>query len=534
MAKLSLSWAINRKKRIRVITGLAVLVLLFFGVSMMVSKNPKGTKAAIRTLDGRNWMITNNIACSPVYDSNADAKIEDWDCGGPGPVVITTVNIATTDDVVLNGGGAANSYKFIMFGNNHFKSLTVQNNAMVTHEGLVLNRLVPALSDVAADRVTIQSEGLIKKVDLEVDGAVTLTTGGSINANGKGYPGGYGWAAIGAPEAGYGPGRSPGAWINVNNDRAAAAGASFKGLGGVSANAPGALYNQPAPVTNPPYLQLGSGGGAQTNGGFGACASTGGNGGGRIKIQADSIIFQDSNTFISANGATLPDYGAAYELNRAGCESSSGGGSGGSVWIKAGSLAYPQPVISYSPASVAGGIEVNHGSPGAIDPIGNSDALFNIFSQGGNAYNQNSSIMAGGSGGGGHIVFEKVVNQPVTIKKTLESVNRDGAPDNGDGDKYTQDGFNPYALQKDDYIRVILDVSNITPSSNLHMEEEVLHIEFSNPPIYCNNRTGVVYVNTSPATTIAAPTWVFPLIKFDYPVPALETSQKFWYYCTVE
>jgi hypothetical protein len=87
-------------------------------------------------------------------------------------------------------------------------------------------------------------------------------------------------------------------------------------------------------------------------------------------------------------------------------------------------------------------------------------------------------------GGGGRIAIYIVNPQPVTIKKTLESVERLGAGDNGDGDGNPNDNFNPYALQKGDKINVVLEITNAIPGA-LTIEDEMLMVPYSNPKAYC-------------------------------------------------
>ncbi len=179
-----------------------------------------------------------------------------------------------------------------------FGTLTIDSGGVVTHS----NRL---------------EEG----VRLNVGGTLTVAEGGAIEVTDKGLRGGGNGSVFGDVAEAYnatGDTVVPGVPWRVYG----AGGASSGGLGstGGEAGPTNAAYGE---LENPRHL--GSGGG---RGGHGYAPGKGSNGGGRVTIQAGTLVVDG---LIRAEGGSLPpdvNYGA-YQ---------SGAGSGGSILISAGTL----------------------------------------------------------------------------------------------------------------------------------------------------------------------------------------------------
>ncbi len=186
-----------------------------------------------------------------------------------------------------------------------FNSLQVINGGVVTH--------------------SVYTAGQEYKLDLTIAQDVTVDTGGSISANGKGY----------GQETGPGKGGS-----NFFNG----AGGGYGGAGGDSnLAAGGAAYGS---VTEP--TDLGSGGGRETY-----FSSAGGAGGGAIRLMVNGTL--TVNGSLTANGTVG---GTAYP------DRASGGGSGGSVYLTVGVLA-GSGAISASGGN-SGGVSAGGGGGGRI------------------------------------------------------------------------------------------------------------------------------------------------------------------------
>ncbi len=144
---------------------------------------------------------------------------------------------------------------------------------------------------------------------------VTVEGGGSISADGQGYPG----ANCNTPPnnpAGGGPGGGP---FNCNNN---GNGGSYGGLGTGPNTSSVATYGSSLAPTD---LGSGGSGGYQV---YPAGNPTGGNGGGAIRLIVTGTL--TNNGIVSANGGN----GTAYYLGGV-----AGSGSGGSVYVTTGTLA---------------------------------------------------------------------------------------------------------------------------------------------------------------------------------------------------
>lgn len=487
MAKLSLSWALNRKKRIRMVTGVAIFLLLFFGISMMISNNPRGTRAA--SYGGGNYLINGQSIC------RANIVGSNWAC----TTGFTTTTISATEDVIFDGGGVANKYQFVTRGNPHFKNLTIQNYAVVTHEALV--QLYNDFN--VASPYDLTSNGQAKKVDLLIDEDLTLISGGSINVNGKGYPGG-----VAAGGNGYGLGASIGLVSSTNPTT----GAGYGGNGGGASVTNGGLsyptsYNSDVFQDSQFYHGSGSGGSSIS---FATPVSVvGAKGGGRVHLKiGNGLYIKDAVSNILANGE---DGTRAFDGGI--CGAGSGGASGGTIWIESSLISTTG--TSYS---VAGGASSVPGAVGFAS-IDASFILHNINATGGlGAEGCNGSLRYGG--GGGRLVAKRIIDQPITIKKTLEPIARGSIT-----------FFNPYALQKGDIIQINLEVSNLIPG-NLHIEDEVLKVPY-NDNVYCkyqeNSLINLDTMNIFSPDNIKLP----DIVSWDYTIGS-EVTRKFRYECVVQ
>ncbi|MDY6987285.1 MAG: hypothetical protein SWQ30_04435 [Thermodesulfobacteriota bacterium] len=177
---------------------------------------------------------------------------------------------------------------------------------------------------------------------------VVINEGGSINADGKGFP---------APDG-------PGKGTSVSK---VGSGGSYGGAGGKSSTLAngGLTYGD---ISSP--TALGSSGGATSS----ASGTYGGPGGGAIKIIATGVITVNGN--LSANGGA----GVTASSSRYG-----GGGSGGSIWIASGTLTGSGTISAtggngYNGLGIGGGggggrIDVSgttYGFSGTITPAGGS------------------------------------------------------------------------------------------------------------------------------------------------------------------
>jgi hypothetical protein len=161
-----------------------------------------------------------------------------------------------------------------------------------TYNNLTVNG---TLTHTANTNATTGTASLYK-LNWQINGNLTVNSGGSINVDGSGYTGGNGQ---GSPA----------------NDSTYGAGASYGGLGGKGNTvAPTSTYGSLAAPTD-----LGSGGGNQSS-------APGGNGGGAIQLTVTGTTTIASGGAISANG------------NNASYCWYPGGGSGGSVYLTTATL----------------------------------------------------------------------------------------------------------------------------------------------------------------------------------------------------
>jgi hypothetical protein len=193
--------------------------------------------------------------------------------------------------------------------------------------------------DIARDLLVTGNSTVVcqgKNIAAQVDGqwagfgvtihadSIAVEASSQITADGQGYIGGEAGAGRAA-----GSGPSGGAATIFGGS-----GGGYGGVGGTANGgaAPGGVYGSPI---NP--LELGSGGGDNSDNNPGG---NGGAGGGAIRLLVDHALSLDGR--ISANGA-------------AGIGNEQGGGAGGSIWITAESLAGTGTITAHGGAGVTGG-----------------------------------------------------------------------------------------------------------------------------------------------------------------------------------
>lgn len=350
----------------------------------------------------------------------------------------------------------------------HFKSLTIKNRAVLTHQAITA-------TDLNTNTRTSIAATSQKKVDIVVYGPLTLQNYGKIDVAGKGYPGGTFVGDCGYDDKyipvrgggiGLGYGTAPGSKFRGNGQ-----GGGFGGVGGNDPTGWGIAYPNPfnALTMTATTFDFGSGGGASYgsvfHGGLAqdhdwSCIS-GGNGGGRIHVDAASINV-DTTSKLSADGGDQTVYRDEGETHGA------GGGAGGMIWLESDLINLPSGGIA---VDVTG---TNNGGKGSLNLI-NANISFptNITAKGGNG--------AGGGGAGGRVILGRVHQPPVSIKKTLVAVNRpfNATPVNAN--------FNPYALQINDKIRVDLNVSGLVPGLPITITDNLL----TNGLVKCANPADV-------------------------------------------
>ena len=202
----------------------------------------------------------------------------------------------TTDDVIIDGGYTNAPTLSVIAGSVTIASLTIgssTNSTTTLSYGTSTKRLI------VTGNLTVGPYGVLTHTDnstsethalwVDVGGDFTLSTGGIINVDARGYDGGYG----------------PGKGTIIYS------GGAYGGLGSIlfSASSSGVTYGS---ITAP--INLGSGG----RGG----PSAGGGGGSVILNITGSIAV---NGIVTAQGETVSGYG-------------SGAGSGGSIYIRAATI----------------------------------------------------------------------------------------------------------------------------------------------------------------------------------------------------
>lgn len=467
MAKISIMKVLKSRKKIRFYTILACCLVFAFGVWQVVINNPFKTKAV-----EPQCYLQSSVDSIPASCENKDVVIEDTTINADAVTVWQPVLTGTQPAAKRVGTACAAPGDSLCDSKRHFKSLTIQNNGLLTHNAVTPAEAAANINGTITVTDDTTGTGRWKKVDIEVDTDITLKARGTINVDAKGYPGGSGYYNFGTSGIdghinGYGPGFSAG---TTGGDETGAGGASYIGAGGSGTTTPGG-----ATYTN--NFDFGSGSGAVFLTG-GAKVYEGIAGGGRIRLKSLASLQMDITTSISANGGN----GAAYRTANTFTSnhySVTGGGSGGSIEITIAKLITTDTSLNLSVNHGAGGIEHdetgiggNGGVVGEVDSdinavaTGQIDGLnIPISAAGGSSESWSNSY--GGNGGGGRIVMTKITQEGVSINKTLEPVSRGGV---------VNTGFNPYALQKNDKITVKLGLAGLQIGQSVEIKDEYLAI----------------------------------------------------------
>jgi len=340
-----------------------------------------------------------------------------------------------------------------------FQSLTLSNNAKLTHNGVTIPEMISDDSNVnksLADEV--YGTARWKKVDIETAGDLIIKDTSNINVTGKGYPGGVFCNASGTgvcsttlnAKAGYGPGGSfGGQWPWGAGTTNCGYGASYGSLGSAMKDCLTNLVDTSvakygdADLNLANKLEFGSGGGglqvpAGTN-----STLTGGSGGGRIKLLISGTLNLspvNNPNVILANGGN----GACYGATSPSCGA---GGSGGSILIKSKFFSIPNTGVALG--IEAGAPKMTTATPGSVS----SDVYLPIFFQAKGGDGGLGGASQGGGGGAGRIMVKKLLlSSTPTLKKTLTAQKRGGV---------SNSSFDPYTLQKDDEIGVLVEVYGV-------------------------------------------------------------------------
>ena len=395
-----------------------------------------------------------------------------------------------------------------------FESVKLIHGAVLTHENVVSSDLNNANAGQGnPNSVADDSSGSArwKKVDIVSLGNFEIKDTSNINVNGKGYPGGntdghidgYGPAngfglsideegRVGAYGGGYrGDGGRGHCYNNGSGQCTAFDGSSFEGL----APRPGGVRNY-----SEIEFDFGSGGGSANQWKNNKPALTPGSaGGGRVRIDSSSILSISTQGTITANGIdALYEHGGEEDEREIG-----GAGAGGSIVLTGkirsasdsrvptgtlgisadgGKMRQPRPAgqsgddaryfdqnSSYTNVARNWENAVKYGVGGdgyVANPTGKN--LTNIYANGGDSWALvlvgSEKVSIGGAGGGGNIIINDS-GSPITVKKILEARRR-GGEINVD--------FNPYSLQKDDQVRVVILATNIEAGVPFEIEDEYL------------------------------------------------------------
>lgn len=392
----------------------------------------------------------------------------------------------------------------------HFRSLVISGNSVLTHSPILASELILSSSQDTdgdgslADETTGTARW--KKVDLVVEGRITLQSGGKIDVSEKGYPGaffspdntltilktgyregdsqtgfnrgcdgntmGYLTGAQGVSARsdtafrknfGFGPkvgsNYSGGAAFN-EYDGSAGGGGGFGGNGkvGTGDSTGSKKYNFMSGLGQ----EWGAGGGAASHDGSGAdtaCAN-GGNGGGKVALSAGSIRFSSISSGIFADG------GQGFMFQDDSNSVNAGGGAGGSIVLYTTSIIYD--MTSLNDVNVEGGLF--NGGEGIFQVNGVSGSQFQMSVRGGDRSEHNRPE-DGRGGGGGWIVINPTAPSAPTIKKIVEPLNRGTSP--ACNLTTNVNCFNPYSLQINDKVRIRLYITNLVPSSTNTISDEL-------------------------------------------------------------
>ncbi|MCX6903292.1 MAG: immunoglobulin domain-containing protein [Verrucomicrobia bacterium] len=221
-------------------------------------------------------------------------------------------------------------------------------NMTLVQDGVILN---PDRNDNSLGMVTVGTGGLIthshgstRGLSLKVAGTLTVLGDGRIDVSGMGFRGGY----RDVNPSGTGETRSPDGSATVVGGASGRSGGSYGSLGTpAGGGTPNAIYG----LSNAP-AELGSGGGADLP------IHPGGNGGGRVDLEAQNVVLLGQ---ILADGA--------------GGSSSLSGGSGGAIWLRLHGGQFTGSGALYARGSAASG-DAGSGGGGRIAITGFTNNSF--------------------------------------------------------------------------------------------------------------------------------------------------------------
>lgn len=533
MADLSLSNVLQRRKKIKIITILCGVVLVGAVTAFLVSKNPKETKAL--TLNASTLTVNNGDV---LYIGKHGLQSErPWRDTLPTNDTIQSRSSAS-------GTGYGTAYRLTkppgypsatgdVYGPDHMVNMNYPT--------------APCPTTTWADNTTTTYTGDCKAILTDGAGAI-IEVSDTININGVVFLGDR--VVLKAKTINIGPngkiigsGQNAGDRTVWDQDNPLLGGIGGRNGGQAKKESEGRIYENPPGIFlyDPndynyyyPLVDTGtavsqtfflSRSGLPINGG------TGGNGGRHDRYNEFGIP--------AINGIAVGGGGGSGGSN--GTTNSNGQGAGGGGGGGYGLCLYGQ-IVSLSPGSnliFKGGNGSEGGSTGGGGGGGGggvivvraaefSDyATINISGGSGGSATQGD---AGEAGEAGVYEFIDLSPQPITIKKTLDSIYRVGAGDNNDGDTDLNDNFNPYALQVGDKIKVGLAVSGYLPGL-LTIEDERLTVKYSNPAVYCEYISGSDIGESNTNFNAINP----GTLEITYNVPADKTGDlNFSYHCEVK
>jgi len=393
-------------------------------------------------------------------------------------------------------------------------------------------------NDSASDTVYTRSDGQtttfnknFKGLEIQLSDSLIIRTdpmvsfAGPIDVSGAGFPGSINELVNDSMQSGMGAGPAGGYNSEFNQEQGvggggghygylgSTGGASYSETTGLPDGYPARRSDLPVsnqvvladpndPITDEPAsyrFNFGSGGGASSD--LYTGWSIGGAGGGAISIVAQTIKVEPTSTLsgrqkiINANGVL----GEVYQVDSWLEENGLSGGGGGAIEVRlTGSLEY-NTNSRYMLISAAGGdsefvAPAYHrlsGGGGGFMMVSSPSFLYNAGSiaetelrlsldvTGGIGQNlarlndwDKTGIVSNLSGSNGQM---RITNPTtgISIKKSFEPLKRNGVVAT----------FNPYGLQKDDQIKVILELTNLTIGAPITIKDDFLNVSPAGTPI---------------------------------------------------
>lgn len=497
MNKPSIYSVLRMRQIIKSASVLIVALVLGLAITSNMLSQSKKAEAAIMC-SGND--ITISINSDYIFHAASNSII----CPTGGTILEKDANLTLT---LINSG------TFIIYGTHTFNNLTI-DKATVTHADL-LPGVDYDSNSFAIKECGTSDCGSNKKVDIVVNGKLTIKNSGSVNASGKGFRGAAydkstGWepsCAAGSFD-GDGDGLGGGGKSVVDTDQVGGGGGGFGGVGGYGYYSDSSTKRGIGGIANglasdkmlfESPLEYGSGGGMACESGW---LALGGNGGGVIRIEASQLAIEASSSAkITADGSH-GEWGIGADKVKSW---DGGGGSGGDIRLKIKS-SYSDlrwsDIGSTLPSAQKGNLDLvtdysvieqnnirQQATSGFVKISGDypknyfSDSTKSpsISANGGDAYE------VGGPGGGGKILL---ILPPSSngVRKSLEAVDRGGSA-----------SFNPYALQKGDKIKVTLKVGANGSSYDL---TDIYLKATGVPATYCKCTTASDCNASPPASSI--------------------------------